>query len=60
MGCDERVWTEGREERCGPAAVSEAETSDEGTGNGTAIHLTVGLSDGLRMRRNLAGGLSTL
>ena len=25
VGCDERVWTEGREERCSPAAVSETE-----------------------------------
>ena len=31
----------------GPAAVSETETSDEGTGNGTATCLTVGLSNGL-------------
>ena len=59
MGCEERVWAEGREEKYSPAAVSDTETSDEGTGNGTAIHLTVGLTDGLRMRRNLAGGLST-
>ena len=37
MGCEERAWTEGREERCRPAAVSEAETSDEGTDGGTAM-----------------------
>ena len=51
---------EKREKQSDPVAVSETETSDEGTGNGAAIHLTVGLSNELRMRRNLAGGLSTL
>ena len=54
------AWAEGREKKCSPAAVSETETSDEGTGNGAAIHLMVGLSNELRMRRNLAGSLSTL
>ena len=59
MGCEERAWAEGREERCSRAAVSEAEMSDEGTDNGTAIYLMVGLSNELRMRRNLTGALST-
>ena len=36
VGCEERAWAEGREEKCSPAAVSETETSDEGTDNGTA------------------------
>ena len=43
------AWAERREEKCSPAIVSETETSDAGTGNGTAIHLTVGLSDELRI-----------
>ena len=60
MGCEERVWAEGSKEKCSPAAVSETETPDEGTGNGTAISLTIGLSNELQMRRNLTGALSTL
>ena len=43
-----------------PATVTETETSDEGTANDTAMSSTVGLSNGLRMRRNLTGGLSVL
>ena len=37
------------ERKRGPAVVSETETSDDGTGNGTAMSLTVGLSNELRM-----------
>ena len=58
--CKEGIGLREEKRKRGSAAVSETETSDDGTGNGTAIHITVGLSNGLRMRRNLAGGLSTL
>ena len=47
MGCEERVWAEGREERCSPAAVSETETSDEYTDYIAVIYLTGGQSNGL-------------
>ena len=42
-------WAEKREEKAARHDFRRPKTSDEGTGNGTAIHLTVGLSDGLRM-----------
>ena len=48
-----------RRER-GLAVVSETETSDEYTGYIVVIYITVGQSNKLRMRRNLAGSLSTL
>ena len=50
VGCFRWARLEGREEKCNPVAVSEAETSDESIGNGTAIYLTVGLSNELRIR----------
>ena len=37
MGYEERAWAEGREKECSPVAVLETETSDEGTGSGTAM-----------------------
>ena len=57
VGCVECVGL--RRER-GPTAVSETETSDEYTDYIAVIYLTVGQSNELRMRRKLAGGLSTL
>ena len=57
VGCVECIGL--RRER-GPTVVSETETSDEYTGYIAVIYLTVGQSNEPRMRRNLAGSLSTL
>ena len=51
---------EKREKQSDPVAVSETETSDDYTDYIAVINITVGQSNELQTRRNLAGGLSTL
>ena len=55
-----RGWTEKREKKQPGIGLRNTENVRRFTGYSAAICLTVGLSNELRMRRNLTGGLPTL
>ena len=59
-GCGERLGLRGERGEMQPDTISETETSDDYIDYIAVIYLTVGQSSRLRMRRNLAGSLSTL